>query len=44
MKYFAKLIGSRTHGNLVGTIWTTREGKPPNVVWNGISELREGNI
>jgi len=44
IKYLAKLIGSRTNGNLVGTIWTTREGKPPNVVWNGITELREGKI
>ncbi len=44
LKYFAKLIGSRTKGNLVGTTWTTRDGKPPNVVWHGITELRDGAI
>ena len=44
MHYVAQLIGSRTNGNLVGTRWTVREGTPPNVVWNGISELREGKI
>jgi len=44
MHYVAQLIGSRTNGNLVGTRWTVREGTPPNVVWNGIPELREGKI
>jgi len=44
IKYVAKLLASRTNGNLVGTIWTVREGKPPNTVWHGIPELREGNI
>jgi hypothetical protein len=44
VKYTAKLIGSRTNGNLVGTTWNVREGRPPNVVWNGIPELREAKI
>ena len=44
MHYVAQLVGSRTNGNLVGTRWTVREGTPPNVVWNGIPELREGKI
>ena len=44
MHYLAELVGSRTNGNLVGTTWTTREGTPPNVVWNGIPELREGKV
>ena len=44
IKYFAKLIGSRTNGNIVGKVWTTREGKPPNVVWHGIKKLQEGGI
>lgn len=42
--YIAELVGSRTNGNLVGTRWTVREGNPPNIKWNGIKELREGNI
>mgnify|MGYP003109768876 CR=1 FL=1 len=44
MHYLAELVGSRTNGNLVGTTWTTREGTPPNVVWNGVPELREGKV
>lgn len=43
-KFTAELIGSRTNGNLVGTRWTVREGEPPHIKWNGIPELREGNI
>ena len=42
--FVAELVGSRTNGNLVGTNWTIREGNPPNIVWNGIPELREGKI
>lgn len=42
--YIAELVGSRTNGNLVGTRWTIREGNPPNIKWNGIKELQEGNI
>ena len=42
--FIAELVGSRTNGNLVGTRWTVREGTPPNIVWNGVSELKEGNI
>jgi len=42
--YIAELVGSRTRGNLVGTKFTTRQGAPPNIVWNGIPELREGKI
>jgi|TARA_R110000824_G_scaffold283693_2_gene472047 hypothetical protein len=44
LKYFAELMGSRTNGSLVGKVWTTREGVPPNIVWNGVPELRERNI
>jgi hypothetical protein len=44
LQYVAQLVASRTNGNLVGTTWVTREGRPPNVVWNGIPQLREGNI
>lgn len=44
VQYIATLIGSRTNGNLVGTSWVVRDGKPPNVVWHGIPELREGDI
>lgn len=42
--YIAELVGSRTNGNLVGTRFVTREGTPPNIVWNGIPELQEGKI
>jgi hypothetical protein len=42
--YKAELVGSRTKGNLVGTIWVVREGAAPDIKWNGIPELREGNI
>lgn len=42
--YIAELIGSRTNGNKVGTRWTIRQGTPPNIVWNGVPDLREGNI
>ena len=44
MKFFAELIGSRTNGNLVGTRFTVREGTAPNITWNGVKELKEGNI
>ena len=44
VKFFAELIGSRTNGQLVGKVWTTREGVAPNIVWNGIPELRERKI
>ena len=44
MQYHAELLGSRTNGNLAGTIWTVRQGTPPNIVWNGVPELKEGNI
>ena len=43
-KCYGELIGSRTNGSLVGTIWTIKEGVPPNIVWNGIPELRERKI
>jgi hypothetical protein len=42
--FLAELIGSRTNGNLVGKVWTLREGKPPKIVWNGIPELKEVKI
>ena len=42
--YQAELVGSRTNGNLVGKVWTVREGSPPNIKWNGIIELQEGKI
>jgi hypothetical protein len=42
--YLAELVGSRTNGNLVGKTWTVRQGTPPNIVWNGIPELREGKV
>jgi len=44
MVFSAELIGSRTNGNLVGTTWAVRNGRAPNIKWNGIKELREGNI
>lgn len=44
MHYHAELLGSRTNGNLAGTVWTIRSGTPPNIVWDGISELQEGKI
>lgn len=44
LHFHAELIGSRTNGNLVGTKWTVREGTPPKIQWNGVSELREGKI
>ena len=44
MVFTAELVGSRTNGNLVGTKWSIRDGRPPNVKWNGIPELKEGNI
>ena len=44
MHYLAELVGSRTNGNLVGKTWTVRQGTPPNIVWNGIPELREGKV
>ena len=44
IQYIAELIGSRTNGNKVGTRWVIREGQPPNIVWNGIPDLREGNV
>ena len=42
--YIAELVGSRTNGNLVGTQFTTRQGTPPNIIWNGIPELRKNKI
>jgi hypothetical protein len=42
--FLAELIGSRTNGNLVGKVWTIREGTPPKIVWNGVPELREVKI
>tara|TARA_R110002051_G_scaffold263549_1_gene323372 strand:+ start:84 stop:917 length:834 start_codon:yes stop_codon:yes gene_type:complete len=42
--FLAELIGSRTNGNLVGKVWTIREGTPPKIVWNGVPELREVGI
>ena len=42
--FLAELVGSRTNGNLVGKVWTIRSGSPPNIVWNGIPELKEGKI
>ena len=44
LHFHAELVGSRTNGNLVGTKWTVREGTPPKIQWNGVPELREGNI
>jgi len=44
LHYLAELVGSRTNGNLVGKTWTVRQGTPPNIVWNGIPELREGKV
>ena len=42
--FLAELIGSRTNGNLVGKVWTIREGTPPKIIWNGVPELREVGI
>ena len=42
--YIAELVGSRTNGNLVGTQFTTRQGTPPNIIWNGIPELQQNRI
>lgn len=44
LHFFAELLGSRTNGKLVGSKWTTRQGTPPNITWNGLKELREGTI
>jgi hypothetical protein len=44
VKFFAKLLGSRTNGSIVGKDWTIREGVPPEIAWHGIPELRDGNI
>jgi len=44
LHFFAELIGSRTNGKLVGSKWTTRQGTPPNITWNGLKELKEGTI
>tara|TARA_R100001509_G_scaffold100910_2_gene59013 strand:- start:780 stop:1541 length:762 start_codon:yes stop_codon:yes gene_type:complete len=44
LHFFAELLGSRTNGKLVGSKWTTRQGTPPNITWNGLKELKEGTI
>ena len=44
LHFFAELLGSITNGKLVGSKWTTRQGTPPNITWNGLKELREGAI